>query len=282
MRIQLAQGEIQYREVGAGKPIVFVHGALVDGALWNDVVPEISGYRCIVPDWPMGSHRTAMARDADLSPQGMARVVGDFLDALDLNDVTLVGSDTGGAVCQLLCATRPARVARVVLTNCDALDVFPPHAFAYLKTVQKIPGLPWIAGKVMRASAKQRASKRAYGGLTVKKVDDAILRAWVEPLSSSAIRRDLKKLVVGMDAALTTAAAETGWPMPTLLVWGADDPFFPLALGERLAAALPDAYLTRVDGASTFVSLDQPEALASHIVRFASGSHEWRSGRAAR
>ena len=118
--------------------LVFVHGALVDGALWKDVVPLLEPtHRCVVPDWPMGSHTAPMSPDAELSPSGMARVVGAFLDALDLRDVTLVASDTGGAVCQLLCAQRAARVARLVLTNCDALEVFPPRAFAYLRTVQK-------------------------------------------------------------------------------------------------------------------------------------------------
>ena len=270
MRIQIPQGEIEYRDTGRGPVLVFVHGALVDGALWKDVVPLLERtHRCIVPDWPMGSHTTPMRADADLSPPGMARVVGAFLDALDVRDVTLVASDTGGAVCQLLCATRPARVARLVLTNCDALEVFPPRAFAYLRTVQRVPGLAWVAAKVMKSSARRRRAHRAYGGLTAKPVDDAQLRAWVEPIASSgAVRRDLRKLVLGMDAKLTQAAAAAGWTIPTLLAWGTADPFFPTSLGERLAEKLPNARLEPIDGASTFVALDEPSRLADSIARF--------------
>jgi len=233
----------------------------------------------------MGSHRTPMRPDADLSPLGMARVVGALLDALDLRDVTLVGNDTGGAVCQIFCATRPARVARLVLTNCDALEVFPPPAFAYLRAVQRIPGLPWIAAKLMRRSARRRRAFRAYGGLTAKPADDAQLRAWVEPIASSgAIRRDLRKLVLGMDAELTLAAAEAlaTWDRPALLAWGTSDPFFTTALGERLAAKIPGARLERVADASTFVPLDQPAWLAARIADFVGATAEWRAGRAVR
>src|SRR5215468_7383678 len=107
-RIRIPQGEIEYTDEGAGPPIVFVHGALVDGALWRGVASALRGrHRAIVPDWPMGSHRSPMAADADLGPPGLAAIVIAAIEALDLRDVTLVGNDTGGAICQLVCARRP-------------------------------------------------------------------------------------------------------------------------------------------------------------------------------
>ena len=121
----------------------------------------------------------------------------------------------------------------------------------------------------MRASARQRRARRAYGGLTARPVDDAQLHAWVNPIASSrAVRRDLKKLVLGMDAELTLAAASAGWTIPTLLAWGTADPFFPTELGARLAEKLPNARLEPIDGASTFVALDEPERLAALVARF--------------
>ena len=125
--VRLPQGTIRYREAGSGPPIVFVHGYLVDGRLWDGVVDALSNrFRCIAPNWPMGAHTVAMNPDVDLSPPGVATIIEDFLVALDLDDVTLVGNDSGGAMCQVLVARRPARVGRLVLTNCDTHENFPP------------------------------------------------------------------------------------------------------------------------------------------------------------
>jgi pimeloyl-ACP methyl ester carboxylesterase len=124
--VRLPGGEIAYRERGDGPPVVFVHGLLVNADLWRAVVPVVAdaGFRCLAPDWPLGSHELAMASDADLSPPGLASLIGAFLDALDLSDVTLVANDTGGALVQVLMASRPERVSRVVLASCDALERF--------------------------------------------------------------------------------------------------------------------------------------------------------------
>lgn len=123
--VTLPQGTIHIRDTGAGAPIVFVHGLLVDGTLWRKVVERLEGgFRCIAPDWPLGSHRTPMARDADLSPRGVAHLIADTLEQMGLRDVTLVGNDTGGAICQILVTERPQRVGRLVLTDCDAFDNF--------------------------------------------------------------------------------------------------------------------------------------------------------------
>src|SRR5215218_3227147 len=93
--IDLPAGRIRYREAGAGKPIVFVHGYLVDGRLWNGVVDRLADrYRCIAPDWPIGAQQIAMNPDADLSPPGIAALISAFLEELDLDDVTIVGNDS--------------------------------------------------------------------------------------------------------------------------------------------------------------------------------------------
>src|SRR5438445_13019107 len=97
--IQLSAGPLRYVDRGSGPPVVFVHGLLVDGRLWRKVTPLLEGrVRCIVPDWPLGSHANPMNADADLTPRGVARLIDNFLEALELRDVTLVGNDTGGAI----------------------------------------------------------------------------------------------------------------------------------------------------------------------------------------
>src|SRR5437868_4113845 len=126
-QVATGAGTIHYRERGSGAPVVFVHGLLTNGDLWRDVVPPLAAHRrCIVPDWPLGSHTEAMGAHADLSTPGLAKLVAEVLTALDLEQVTLVGNDTGGAVCQLVAAHHPARLGGLVLASCDAFEVYPP------------------------------------------------------------------------------------------------------------------------------------------------------------
>ncbi|MGH2406193.1 MAG: alpha/beta fold hydrolase, partial [bacterium] len=100
--VTLPQGTIRYRERGSGEAIVFVHGLLVNGDLWRKVVPRLADeFRCITPDWPLGSHDVPLKTGVDLSPRGGAQLIADFIEALGLEGVTLVGNDTGGALCQL-------------------------------------------------------------------------------------------------------------------------------------------------------------------------------------
>ena len=108
--IQLPAGPIRYRDTGRGEPLVFVHGFLVDGRLWRKVTPRLErDFRCIAPDWPLGSHEVPMNRDADTSPAGVAKIIAEFLEALDLKNVTLVGNDSGGALCQIVATEHPER-----------------------------------------------------------------------------------------------------------------------------------------------------------------------------
>ena len=141
--VELPAGTIRYREDGEGKPVVFVHGFLVDGRLWDGVVDSLSDrFRCIAPDWPIGAQQVALRPDADLTPHGIAAIIADFLDALDLRDVTLVGNDSGGAMSQVMVTRHPDRVGRLVLTNCDTHENFPPGIFRYVLPLAKLPGAP--------------------------------------------------------------------------------------------------------------------------------------------
>jgi pimeloyl-ACP methyl ester carboxylesterase len=161
--LKLPQGTIRYREAGSGPTIVFVHGFLVDGRLWDGVVDALSDrFRCIAPNWPMGAQQVAMAPDADLTPPGVATIIEGFLEALDLDDVTLVGNDSGGAMCQVLVARRPARVGRLVLTNCDTHENFPPGIFKALPPLAKLPGGVTMLALPFRFPAITRAAFRPF------------------------------------------------------------------------------------------------------------------------
>lgn len=272
--VDLPQGTINYTESGSGPPLVFVHGFLVDGTLWREVTPLLCGsFRCIVPDLPLGSHRIAMKPDADLSPPGVARIVADFLAALELENVTLIGNDTGGAICQLVATNHPERLGRLVLTPCDAYKDFLPLMFRYLQVAARIPGAMTLLMQTMRPRAMRRAPI-AFGWLTKGRIPDELLDRWVAPaMSDPAVRRDATKLLRGISNRYTLEAAErlASFDRPTLIAWAPEDRFFKLENAKRLAATIPNARLETISDARSFVSLDQPERLAELIGEFASG-----------
>lgn len=133
--VELSQGTINYWEKGQGKPIVFAHGWLANANLWRKLVPLLSArFRCVVPDLPFGAHVRALMPDTGLTPRDCGALIGDFLSALDLEDATLVGNDSGGAYSQIATAMAPGRIGRLVLNACETpYDPFPPPAFAALK-----------------------------------------------------------------------------------------------------------------------------------------------------
>jgi pimeloyl-ACP methyl ester carboxylesterase len=267
----IPQGTIRYRESGEGPPVVFMHGLLVDGRLWRKVTPLTGGFRCIVPDLPFGSHLAPMSPDADLSPPGLARIVDSFLEALDLEGVTLVANDTGGAIAQVTAANHPDRIGRLVLTNCDAFENFLPLAFRPLQWAARVPGMLNALLQGMRF-APMRRLPIAFGWLIKRDFAAAPTRQWVDPfLTNRGIRRDTVKLLRGISPRHTFEAAEKlrSFDRPTMLAWAVEDRFFKLSYAERLADTIPGASLERIEDSYTFVPEDQPERLAELIARFA-------------
>jgi pimeloyl-ACP methyl ester carboxylesterase len=272
--LDLTAATIDYEDTGGSGPVVlFVHGLLVDGSLWRKVVAQLDGFRCIVPTMPLGSHRVPARDRSALTPIGVADMLAELMERLELTDVTIVANDTGGAITQLLLTRRPERVARVVLTPCDAFENFLPPAFKPLQWLAKARLLgPALLPMRIRAL---RPTPLAYGLLTKRRVPDEILENWVRPaLNSRGVRGDVQYFTRHIDKRLTLdAAAKLGaFDRPVLLAWSAEDRFFKIAFAERLAAVFPDARLEPVADAYTFLSEDQPEVLAGLISEFA-GSH---------
>lgn len=271
--IQLPQGTIRYREAGAGKPVVFVHGYLVDGRLWSGVVDGLSDrFRCIAPDWPLAAHQVPMNRDADLSPTGVAKLIADFLAKLELEDVTIVGNDSGGAISQVLATTYPDRIGRLVLTNCDTHENFPPGVFKAMPPLAKIPGGMLALSLPFRIEALAR---RAFKPFAKTRIPDDLIASWMEPNKrSSAIRHDAAKVTAGMNKRYTLAAAQrlSESQLPLRLLWAPEDKLFPISYAERLAGECSNAEVVPIADASTFVPLDQPGRVAEEIAEFAASS----------
>ena len=269
--INLASATVSYRERGTGPPIVFVHGLLVNANLWRHITPALSaaGFHCIAPDWPLGSHVVPVPR-ADLSPPGVANLVGDFLDGLDLHDVILVANDTGGALTQLLMVQRPQRIGRVVLTPSDSFERFFPPPFTFLPRAARMPGAVWLLVQSLRVRALHRLPI-AFGWVSKRAIAPEVVDSYLEPSRrSAAIRHDLARFLVGVHNRHTLAAARElpRFRKPVLLAWATEDRLFPMASARRLAAALPNATLTQVDDSYTFIPEDQPAQLTRLIVEF--------------
>jgi pimeloyl-ACP methyl ester carboxylesterase len=268
--IDLPAGRIRYREAGEGKPVVFVHGYLVDGRLWDGVVDRLGDRcRCLAPDWPIGAQQIAMNPDADLSPPGIAALIASFLEALDLEDVTVVGNDSGGAMSQVLVTRHPGRIGRLVLTNCDTHENFPPGMFKAMPPIAGLPGGMSLLAAPFRIGAIARAAFRPFART---RIPDELIASWMEPgMRDPAVRRDLKKVTMGMNKRHTLEAAEKlrGSELPILLTWAPKDRYFPIKYAERLASEASNARIVQIPDSKTFVPLDQPQRLADEIAEFA-------------
>jgi pimeloyl-ACP methyl ester carboxylesterase len=269
--LDLPQGPVEVFEAGAGAPIVFVHGLLVNANLWRKVVARLSpDFRCIALDLPLGSHRRPIGDAADLSAPGLAGLIADAIEALGLEDVTLVGNDTGGALCQIVVTQRPERIGRLVLTSCDYRDNFPPPMFAYFKPAATIPG----AFAALLAPMRFRAPRRlpfAFGWLVKRPIDrDAEDSYVLSAITNKGVAADVKRAVRALDKRDSNAAADRlgEFTKPALIAWSREDRFFKPEHAERLAADLPDARLEWIDDARTFSSEDQPGRLAELIAGF--------------
>lgn len=271
-QLALEQATIEYREFGprdsAHPPVFFVHGVLVDGELWRQVAEKLGsrGYRCIVPTLPLGSHTIPVSDSAALSLPGVARIVNDALDALDLSEVTLVGSDTGGGICQLAVDARSDRIGRVVLTNCDAFEQCPPFPFSAVFSVLRGPISIRAMMEPMRLAAL-RNSPLGFG-LLLSRPDKRVTAGWIAPcLHDVRIRRDLSALLRDIARADLTDVAHrlTRFDKPVTLAWGQGDRVFTPELGRRLAAVFSNVKLIEVPGSRTFVSMDDPDALVDAI-----------------
>src|SRR5215207_3283937 len=268
----LSEGRIRYRERGDGPPVVFVHGLLVNADLWRNVVPRVaeSGFRCIAPDWPFGSHEVAVPK-ADLSPPGAAALIASFLDRLDLCDATVVANDTGGAITQILMTEHPERMGRVVLTSSDCLERFFPPIFATLTGLARVPGAMWVLAQLLRVRAFQRLPF-TFGWVAKRPIPSEVVDSYLlTSRRDAAIRRDLRRFLRGVHRRHTLAAARQlpGFTRPVMLAWAEEDRLFPVELAQRLAALFPRATVVTIEDSYTFVPEDQPDVLAGLVVDFA-------------
>ncbi|MGW2700459.1 alpha/beta fold hydrolase [Streptomyces sp. NPDC001340] len=270
-QIELSAGTIDYEDSGGEGPVVvLVHGLGFDESVWSEVVTDLRpDFRVLAPVLPVGSHRRPMHPDADLSAHGIARLLAEFMDRLDLRDVTVVQNDTGTA--QLLVGVRDERIARLVLTSCEALDNYPPGTQGrLLHRASKVPGGLFLLIQSFRFPFLARM-ETSLGGMAKKPLPKELIARWYGPLLTSRdIRRDFAKFCREVDPECYVKAAGNlpSFTRPALVAWGAEDRMMPPATGRRLAELLPDARYVEIPDARTLVQLDNPAALTAEIRRF--------------
>lgn len=170
---------------------------------------------------------------------------------------------------QVLVSRHPERVGRLVLTNCDTHENFPPGIFKAMPPLAKLPGGMTILSAPFRVDA---IARRAFAPFARTTIPAELIASWMAPATKDrGIMRDLKKVTGGMNKRYTLEAARklSGMELPILLTWAPGDRYFPISYAERLAGEVPNARIVQIPDAKTFVPLDQPQRLAEEIAQFA-------------
>jgi pimeloyl-ACP methyl ester carboxylesterase len=270
--IEVPAGVIDYDEAGSGPPVVLLHGLLMDHTLWDRVLPLLpEGFRYIRPVLPLGAHRRAMTPGVDLTLPGQVQLVADLLDALDLENVTLVHADWGGALF-LTARGLDHRLARQVILPCEAFGNFPPGLPGQMVALAaRLPAGIQLAARLLRVGWLRRLPL-LYGQMARRPVPAELIRRWTEPvLADPGIRRDLLAYCRGpFDKAELIADTEAlrRFHGDVLVLWSPDNKVMPPAHGRRLAGLIPRARYAEIPGAYVLSMLDEPRAVAREIGTF--------------
>lgn len=272
-RLRTRLGSLAWRSSGEGPALVFLAGALANGDLWRDVVDTLDDYRCITIDLPLGAHPWPLSRGADRSATSLARLLLDCLELLDVDDATVVANDTAGGLLLLsLASGHPAlaRVGRLVLTNCDNYDQFPPDALK--KATAFARAFPRLSRGLLRLQLRSTAGRRKIvASVAASDLDPERAESFFTPLRrDSRVADDLVAALAGARPQLLVDAAVAipRFERPVLLIWGDSCDFFPMAHAQRLASEFPAARLVSIPGAKTWVPIDDPAGVANAIAGF--------------
>jgi pimeloyl-ACP methyl ester carboxylesterase len=238
--------------------------------LWRHVIEDLRpDFRCIAPNLPLGGHRQPMRADADLSMRGIANILGELLERLELQDITLAMSDWGGP--QLLIGSAyEQRIARLAICSCEAFDNVPPRGAARLMPyIARVPGGLTAALLPFRVDRLRRLPM-TYGPLSKRAVPREVMDRWFGPVTRQpAIRRDLGKYVrsaaQGRRDLLAAAEALRSFDRPALVAWASEDRLMPREHGRQLAELLPQGRLVEIEDSYTLIPEDQPALLAAQL-----------------
>ena len=241
--VQTASGRVAYTERGTGPVALFVHGVLLNGHLWRHQLAHLSDIRrCVAPDL-LAHGGTEISPDQDVSVTANATMLTEFLDALSIDQVDLVGNDSGGGIAQIFAASNPQRVRSLTLTDCDAHDNWPPEAFKPFLAMAANGGLSATLNAMLSNKNVYR-SPEALGPAYEhpEQVSDESIDIYLRPLVETEQRtRDFQRFLAAFDNRHTLAIEERlkTLKVPTLIAWGTDDVYFDVKWARWLAATIP-------------------------------------------
>lgn len=274
MKVELTAGTVEYEDTGGSGPVlVLLHGLLMDSSVWRPVLEGLhaggDAVRCVTPTLPVGAHRIPMHPDADLSLPGLAALVGEFLDRLELRDVVLVVNDLGAPL--LLAAAGHPRLAGLVVTPCEAFDNIPPGLTGRTAALSaRLPGGLWLAAQSLLIPGFARLPI-TFGWMTRRGVPRETMRRWTAPCrTSAAVRRDVRRYAAAVDSEVLVRATEGlhAFDRPALVMWGRRDRVMPPEHGRRLAEILPQSRFEELEDTGVLVQLDQPREVARLLAEF--------------
>jgi pimeloyl-ACP methyl ester carboxylesterase len=263
---------IQYVDEGKGIPILFIHGTLSNSDTWRKIIPELSKkYRCIAIDLPIGGHSIPLNDDVDLSPVGISLIIKEFLEYLNIEKIIIVSNDTGGVYSQIFASLYPKNIEKLIFSNCEVLEVFPPSKFKYLITAVKIPGFTSMLGQAFKIKSLL-TSNLMMGLLSHKLTNDELSELYLKSfITNKAVRRNFAANIKTWSPKYTIEAAEKlkAFKFPVLVLWGQDDKkLFPIKLGEQLKTVFQNAELITIPNSKTYIQEDQPEIMIKEIIQF--------------
>ncbi len=273
-RLETRLGPLAWRSSGEGPPLVFFAGALANHDLWRDVVASLEDrYRCITIDLPLGAHPWPLSPGADRSAVSLSRLLLDCLELLDLEDAAVIANDTAGGLLLLsLDSGHPAlsRIDRLVLTNCESYDKFPPRELEKASALAR--KFPRLAAALVRLQQRFAVTRRAaVSSVTASGLDRERERSFSDPVRREpGVADDLVAAMAGFRPELLMEAGRAipQFDRPVLLIWGDSCKFFPIEDAQRLAADFPRASVVSVRGAKTWVPVDAPAAVTDAIAEF--------------
>jgi pimeloyl-ACP methyl ester carboxylesterase len=241
--IKTPSGDIHYVERGSGRVALFVHGVLLNSYLWRHQLAELGDLRrCIAVDL-MAHGNTEISVTQDVSVTANAHMLAQFLDALKVDQVDLVGNDSGGGICQIFAALYPKRVRSLILTNCDVHDNWPPEAFKGFVAMVAGGGLAATLTAMLADKSVYRSPQAlALAYEHPEAVSDDTIEIYLRPhLRSPQRTHDLERFVNAFDCRHTV---DIEVPLrlvqvPTLIAWGTDDVFFDLKWSNWLERTIP-------------------------------------------
>ncbi len=270
-RLTTSFGEIAYVEKGTGPAALFVHGVFMNGYLWRNVIDGLaSERRCIAVDL-MGHGATRVGDDQVLSFAAQAKMLDAFVDALGLQGVDLVASDSGGGIAQIFAANHPEKVRTMTLTNCDVHDnVFPPAFLPFVELGKAGKLLDLFGPLVGNVEAARQAFTTAFEAPEAISAEtfDMYLRPFCE--QERTARAGLRWFQALKAEDLSDATPKLRQlQAPTLVVWGTDDVFFEKKWAYWLKDTLPGPTdVIEVPGAKLFFPEERPVFLAEQVRRF--------------